>query len=101
MPTLATIVGWLGIFGGTGAAIAAAFFLPNPWRARALALAIGLALLSGVYLKIRHDAQAEVITRIEKEKTDAIDKARTARDRIRALCNRNPAQCVPDDYFRD
>ncbi len=58
-------------------------------------------LMTGVYYKIRHDAQAAVIERIEKEKADAIEKGRAARDRIRDLCARDPSGCVPDDWFRD
>jgi hypothetical protein len=59
------------------------------------------AVAGGVVLKIRHDAQADIIIKIEQEKSDAIDKARAARERIRDLCNLNPAGCVPDDWFRD
>jgi hypothetical protein len=60
-----------------------------------------IGVLTGIYFKIRHDAQAEVLVKIEKEKTDAIQKASAARDRIRALCDSDPSKCVPDDWFRD
>lgn len=76
-------------------------FLISPigrWVAGALIIA---ALLGGVYLKIRNDAQAEVIVRIEKEKTDAINTANAARDRLRTVCNSAPDKCLPDDWFRD
>lgn len=97
---LTTILGWLGTFGGVGGALAVAWFFP-PLRTYALYAALGIALVGGFYLKVRHDAQAEIIERIEKEKSDAIEKARAARERIRALCDRDPTNCVPDDWFRD
>ena len=59
------------------------------------------ALTAGIYYKIRHDAQAEVLVKIEQEKNDAIAKAREARDRLRAICDITPDNCVPDDWFRD
>ncbi len=96
-----TILGWLGTFGGVGAAFAIAWFVPWPFKKYALAAAIAVAVFSGAYLKIRHDAQAEIIVQIEKEKTDAIDTAKKARERIRDLCARDPAGCVPDDWLRD
>ncbi len=59
-------------------------------------------LLAGLYYKIRHDAQAALIVQIEKEKADAIEKARAARDRIRDLCARDPAGCLSDNgWWRD
>lgn len=59
------------------------------------------AIAGGVYLKIRHDAQAEIIERLEKDKANDIEKANAARKRIRDLCARDPAGCVPDEQFRD
>ncbi len=64
-------------------------------------LAVAAVLLGAIVLKIRHDAQSALLAQIEREKTDAITKAQQARDRLRALCERNPADCLPDDWFRD
>ncbi len=98
---MSTFLGWLGTFGGAGAAFAVAWFVPWPFKTYALGAAIAVSLASAVMLKIRHDARADLILTIEKEKTDAIDSARAARDAIRDLCSREPAGCVPDHWFRD
>lgn len=69
---------------------------------RTLAFALVAAALCGaIVLKIRHDARETLLIQIEREKNDAILEARAARDRLRALCRRNPADCLPDDWFRD
>lgn len=97
---MTTLIGWLGTLGGAGAALAVAWLMP-PLRKHALIAALGIAFAGGAYLKIRHDAQADIIARIEQEKADAIDKALAAREHIRDLCQRDAAGCVPDDWFRD
>lgn len=58
-------------------------------------------LAGGLWLKIRNDAQRALLVRIEQEKTDAIDQAAQARERLRALCERAPTSCLSDDWFRD
>jgi len=60
-----------------------------------------IALAGGIYLKIQNDAVSAERARIEQEKTDAINKAREARDNLRAACDRDPAACVPDNQYRD
>lgn len=66
---------------------------------------IGAALIAtfaaGIYFKIRHDAQADLLVTIEREKDDAISKAREARDRLRVVCDAAPDSCMPDDWYRD
>jgi hypothetical protein len=67
-------------------------------------LAFGLvaaALCGAIVLKIRHDAQAALLIKIEREKNDAIIQAQAARERLRDLCRRNLADCLSDDWFRD
>jgi hypothetical protein len=66
-----------------------------------IAAALISSLAGTTYLVIRHNAQVEIIAKIEREKTDAINKARKASDRLRDLCNIDPSNCVPDDWFRD
>jgi hypothetical protein len=69
------------------------------WVATGLLIA---ALVGGFILKIQHDERRAVLVQIEQEKSDAINKAREARDRLRADCERSPADCVlPDRWFRD
>lgn len=59
------------------------------------------AIAGGVILKIRRDAVLAERARIEETNREAIDKAREARDNARAACDSNPANCVPDDEYRD
>lgn len=76
-------------------------FLLSP-IGRTLAFALVAAALCGaIVLKIRHDAQATLLMQIEREKNDAIQQAQEARERLRDLCRRNPADCLSDDWFRD
>lgn len=76
-------------------------FLLSPIGRWLAAFAVIAALTGIIVMKIRHDAQSALLAQIEREKTDAITKARDARDRLRAVCERNPADCLPDDWFRD
>jgi hypothetical protein len=65
---------------------------------------IGFASILGVtaaYYKVRHDEKVRVMQQIEKEKSDAIAKAKDARQRFFDLCARTPDCRVPDDWFRD
>lgn len=77
--------------------------LPTTWKLGLIVAVVTAAIggLTGVYFKIRHDAVVEERAKIEAEKRDAIDKAQTARTRIRELCDASPDKCVPDDFFRD
>jgi hypothetical protein len=69
-----------------------------------LQILIGVAIaggVTGIYFKIKHDAVAAERAKVEKEKQDAIDIARKAKDHIRARCDVDPANCVSDGWFRD
>lgn len=69
------------------------------WVATGLLIA---ALVGGFILKIQHDERRAVLAKIEQEKSDAINKAQEARERLRDLCSSAPADCVlPDNWFRD
>lgn len=57
--------------------------------------------ITGFYFKVRHDEKVRIIAQIEKEKTNAINNANAARDRVKTLCQSQPANCTPDDEFRD
>jgi len=77
--------------------------LPLAWKAGAIALAV-LAVTGGIggcVLKIKHDTLAVERAKVEREKQDAIDVANKAKSRLRQLCDRSPAECVSDDWFRD
>jgi len=56
---------------------------------------------TGLYFKIAHDAKVATLAKVEQEKSDAIKKAREARDVVRNICITNPTCGVPDDWFRD
>lgn len=62
---------------------------------------VASVLIGSVVLKIQRDAAAMERAKIEQENSNAIDKAREARDSLRAACDRAPDDCVPDDNFRD
>lgn len=77
--------------------------LPIAWRLSMIALAV-LAMVGGVggcILKIKHDAVVAEREKVEREKQEAINKARRAVDILRARCRRDPSDCVPDEFFRD
>jgi hypothetical protein len=63
--------------------------------------AIVSALAGGFILKTRHDAVLRERTKVEQEKTHAINQAREAREALRDRCIIDPAGCLPDSWLRD
>jgi hypothetical protein len=94
----------MGTLGGTGIA-AVGIYLASMFAPRlmpyAIAATVAVACFGSYTIYVRHQAVVERNAEIEKEKTDAIDAAAKARQRVRDLCDRVPAQCVQDDWFRD
>ena len=69
----------------------------------ALGLAAVVGTVSGIYLKIRHDAVVEEKAKVENEKRKAISAAQAAKDAVRLKCLSDPDQCLRslDEWFRD
>jgi hypothetical protein len=69
---------------------------------RYLALAIGIAAaFGGFVLKQRHDAVQAERARVEERKANDINRATTARQRVRTACERDKSKCLPNDWYRD
>lgn len=77
--------------------------LPLAWRLGIVAVSLlaVVGTVSGIVLKIKHDAVVAERARVEKEKQNAIDQARKAVDLLRSRCRDNPTDCIPTDWFRD
>lgn len=94
----------LGTLGGTGIG-ALGIYLASMFAPRlmpyAIAGTIAVACFGSYTIYVRHEAVVERNAEIEKERADAINTAANARQRIRDLCDRTPADCVQDDWFRD
>ena len=57
--------------------------------------------LTAAYWKVRHDEKVRIMQQIDKEKSDAIAKAKDAREKFYFLCNSVPSCRVPDEWYRD
>ena len=60
-----------------------------------------IAAFGAFYFKVQHDAKVATLAKVEQEKSNAITKAREARDVVRDMCNSNPNCGVRDSWFRD
>ena len=76
------------------------WFLSPLGRIVGMTLAAAL-MLGAVYFKIQSDAVSRERARVEQENSNAVNKAREARDAARDAFDRNPARGVPESDYRD
>lgn len=62
---------------------------------------IGAGAFFVLKLHYYNEGWNDAMAKVEAQQRQAIDLALKAREHLRAACERNSANCVPDDWFRD
>lgn len=60
-----------------------------------------VAVMSGTYFKGRSDGSAAAYATVERQQKRAIALATKAREHLADACERDPANCVPSEWFRE